>query len=223
MGTLCQFFDANPAGRIINRFSRDTYLMDDVMTVFMMDFVQMSLIFLGYVIAMIIYIPVNLVPIILSFIVILKLKRQATPAARELKRIDLVTKSPIFNWLNAGVTGIVQVRCFGWKNYFFEELQEAVRHNMRATFHFLVQARYFLYFTDISIAVVIGVNACLIAFWIGINDPDTGTLALNFSLGISFLISYIGRDWLETEIGMTSVQRLYDYAKLESESTSGTN
>jgi len=215
--TCSTFFDANPTGRIINRFSRDTYIMDDVMTVFMMDLVQMALIFFGYVIAMAIFVPMNIVSIVLFVVLVMKLRSQSVPAARELKRIELITRSPIFNWLNAGVTGIIQVRCFGWRKFFFDNLQETAQHNMRAYYHFASQLRYFLYFTDLAVAFVVGINTFFVVFWFGKQDPAAGALSIAFALSVGTIISYIGRDWLETEIGMTSVQRLYDYSNLPAE------
>ena len=42
---------------------------------------------------------------------------------------------------------------------------------MRALFHFHAQARFFMYYSDFSMVILIAVNAILVAFWYGREDP----------------------------------------------------
>ena len=64
------FFDSNPSGRILNRFSRDTYLMDYTMPIYFQDFFQNFWLLLGYLVALIIFVPFNLISLAVNLFII---------------------------------------------------------------------------------------------------------------------------------------------------------
>lgn len=106
LGASVSFFEANPLGRILNRFSADTYSIDD-------QFPFMSNIFwahlcglVGSVVVILIsewYFVIMIVPLLLSYIQIQKKYRMCS---RELKRLDSVTKSPIFSKFSETLDGV---------------------------------------------------------------------------------------------------------------------
>jgi ATP-binding cassette subfamily C (CFTR/MRP) protein 4 len=48
MKAKIRFFDLNPIGRIINRFSKDIGSLDDVLPITLFDFLQVIIIFKKY-------------------------------------------------------------------------------------------------------------------------------------------------------------------------------
>ena len=107
IGTYPVFFDSNPSGRIVNRFSRDTFLMDFTMPFFVFEFFQNFILIIGFIIAMVIYVPYNLILIVIAFILIFWLRKISVHKARELRRIEAITRSPLFTILNEGLNGLV--------------------------------------------------------------------------------------------------------------------
>lgn len=53
-------------------------------------------------------------------------------SARELKRTEGVSRSPIFSMLAASLTGLATIRGFGAQQAFVEENRRRVDRNMRA-------------------------------------------------------------------------------------------
>ena len=162
VNTFPVFFDSNPSGRIVNRFSRDTFLMDFSLPVYLLEFFQNMILIIGFIIGMVIYIPYNIILIVITLILIYRLRKTSVHKARELRRIEAVTKSPIFTILNEGLNGLVEIRSSNYQYYFLEKFKEASELNMRAKFQYISQARFFLYFCDLSMGLIIAANAFLV-------------------------------------------------------------
>ena len=104
------FFDVNPSGRVINRFSRDTEIMDSVL--------QQSLIQLGACIANYIAVLVVISVAIVWFLLVLPpvtilyviIQRYYIPGARELQRLEAVTRSPVYSTFAEAVAGVTTIR-----------------------------------------------------------------------------------------------------------------
>ena len=64
---------------------------------------------------------------------------------------------------------------------------------MRANFQYIAQARFFMYFSDLSLNMIICANAYIVGLWLGFDNPSTGALTLSFSVTFLFLSRYINR------------------------------
>ena len=124
VGTFPVFFDSNPSGRIVNRFSRDTFLMDFTMPYYVLDFFQSTILIIGFIIAMVIYVPYNLILIVITIIFIYWLRKISVHKARELRRIEAITRSPLFTILNEGLNGLVEIRSSNYRLNF----EIAIKH-----------------------------------------------------------------------------------------------
>ena len=57
-------------------------------------------------------------------------------------------------------------------------------------------------------SLIVAVNAFIIGFWYGPENPSAGALTLSFSVTFTYLSRYIVRALFEVDICMTSIQRL---------------
>ena len=112
MRSPMQFFDTNPLGRIINRFSSDIDLMDMMIPFQISDFVWCLTEVVATLIVISLAVPIFLsaiIPIILIFVVIQQLY---IVTSRQLKRLYSVSKSPIFSHFSETVSGAQIIRAF---------------------------------------------------------------------------------------------------------------
>lgn len=90
------FFDTNPSGRVINRFSRDTDIMDSTLPQSLLQLGACVSTFFATLIVISIATPIfaALIPgIAIGYFV---MQRYYIPAARDLQRLEAVTRSPIY-------------------------------------------------------------------------------------------------------------------------------
>ena len=92
MWASMRFFDLNPLGRIMNRFSTDIGIVDDTIPIAMFDFLHITMIVIGCF-AISIYINYwVLLPIVPLIIVFFYVRNYFLTSSRELKRIEGICK-----------------------------------------------------------------------------------------------------------------------------------
>ena len=110
------FFVANPTGRILNRFSKDQNVVDEQFPVTSYDFLQSFSFCVAAVILVCIaipYIAILVVPLMYSFAVF---RSRYLHSSRECKRIEAVTRSPIYADFSATLEGLATVRAYRIEN-----------------------------------------------------------------------------------------------------------
>jgi ATP-binding cassette subfamily C (CFTR/MRP) protein 10 len=101
-----QFFEVNPLGRILNRFSADTYSIDDQLP-FMTNIFFAQLFSIIGSIAVILYAQWYLIILLVPLLVFyLKIQEKYRTCSRELKRLDSVSNSPLFSNFSEVLDGV---------------------------------------------------------------------------------------------------------------------
>ena len=112
------FFDTNTAGRILNRFSRDTEVMDTVLSQSMVQFLNCFATYVAILIVISVatrWFAIAIAPITVIYVVV---QRYYIPAARELQRIESVLRSPIYSKFSEALQGVATIRAYGKGAYF---------------------------------------------------------------------------------------------------------
>ena len=142
MHTSIDFFQANPHGRVLNRFSKDMALIDELLPYVFFDATQTGFMLLGSVVTVCI---VNFwiliaIPIILAGF--FALRSLYMKSSRQVKRIDSISRSPIYSHLSETLDGLTSIRAFGVANKFMDEHIKTQEDNGRAFFTYLSMARW---------------------------------------------------------------------------------
>jgi ATP-binding cassette subfamily C (CFTR/MRP) protein 1 len=128
------FFETTPAGRILNRFSSDIYRVDEVLArTFNMLFVNTAraLFTMGVIVAST---PIFLVLIFPLGAVYLAYQKYYLRTSRELKRLDSVSRSPIYAHFQESLGGITTIRAYRQQGRFALENEWRMDANLRAYF-----------------------------------------------------------------------------------------
>lgn len=94
------FFHTNPTGRIVNRFSKDQGLVDDMLpSVTLLVFKIMALA-LASVVLLVVAVPFILPLIAIILVLFVRLRSMYIMMSREVKRFEGVTRSPVYATLS---------------------------------------------------------------------------------------------------------------------------
>lgn len=121
------FFDTNPSGRILNRFSRDIGIMDELLPDVFVDSTQLILFCVGSVVLLSVLNPwvlVGVTPLIAVFILI---GYYYMKTSRELKRLEALNRSSVISHFSDTLEGLVTIRAYEREGAFMEELFRFVR------------------------------------------------------------------------------------------------
>ncbi|KAM4788295.1 ATP-binding cassette sub-family C member 4 isoform 8-T8 [Cyanocitta cristata] len=217
------FFDRNPIGRILNRFSKDIGHLDDLLPLTFLDFVQTLLQIFGVVAVAVAVIPWILIPLIPLFILFIFLRRYFLDTSRDIKRLESTTRSPVFSHLSSSLQGLWTIRALKAEERFQKLFDAHQDLHSEAWFLFLTTSRWFAVRLDAICAIfviVVAFGSLLLAKTL--NAGQVG-LALSYAITLMGTFQWGVRQSAEVENLMISVERVMEYTELEKEAPWETN
>ncbi|CAK58832.1 unnamed protein product (macronuclear) [Paramecium tetraurelia] len=118
------YFDVNPSGRILNRFSNDLSLCDNLTNYVSLDVLEIIGNFLFSLITLAILQPYFL--IMAAFIIIIDVYQfnYAKKIISQLNEIELMARSPLFDFLKKTLGGVIQIRVYQQQDWFRQQFLE---------------------------------------------------------------------------------------------------
>ncbi|XP_032413049.1 ATP-binding cassette sub-family C member 4 [Xiphophorus hellerii] len=212
-----RFFDINPIGRVLNRFSKDIGQVDAMLPWTFADFIQVFLQILGVIAVAASVIPWILIPVVPLLGLFLFLRRYFLQTSRDVKRLESTTRSPVFSHLSSSLQGLWTIRAFGAEDRFQNTFDTHQNLHSEAFFLFLTTSRWFAVRLDGMCAVFVTITTfgCLLLR----DQLDAGSvgLALSYAVTLMGMFQWGVRQSAEVENMMTSVERVMEYTELESE------
>lgn len=154
-----------------------------------------------------------------------KLRAFSLLTSREVKRLDALSRSPIYSLLGEALDGLVTIRAFGRAAYFQAVFMDRVNANTRAYFAFISTSRWLGYRLDAqSFALLTAVTLAGVGVYeanrpvVGF-DPSLVGLSLLYVIQLSGLGQWTVRQSAELENQMVSVERVLTYTKLNREAS----
>jgi len=216
-----EFYDTNPSGRILNRFSADVGSNDDLLPHTLYDFFMISFIVLGAIVTTITVLPFTLLalpPLIWYFFSVRKIFVTTT---RELKRLEGLARSPIFSMLGEALNGIATIRANQSLTFFLEKFERAHNSHSKAFFAFIASSRWVGFRMDGLVVLFLSLAAFLSVLfqqqgWFKV-DPAILGLALSMMLQLASIFQWCVRQSAEVINQFVSVERVLGFGDLEPE------
>uniref|UniRef100_A0AAX7T6W9 Multidrug resistance-associated protein 4 n=1 Tax=Astatotilapia calliptera TaxID=8154 RepID=A0AAX7T6W9_ASTCA len=217
--TPIRFFDINPIGRILNRFSKDIGYLDSLLPWTFVDFIQVFLQVIGVIAVAAVIIPWILIPVVPLLVVFLFLRCYFLQTSRDIKRLESTTRSPVFSHLSSSLQGLSTIRAFKVQQRFQQMFDEYQDLHSEAWFLFLTTSRWFAVRLDGICSVFVTITAFGCLYLRDGLEPGAVGLALSYAVTLTGMFQWGVRQSAEIENMMTSVERVVEYAELESEAS----
>lgn len=213
------FFETTPIGRILNRFSNDIYKIDEILgRVFGMFFsnstkVLFTILVICFSTWQFIFIAGPLGVLYVYY------QQYYLKTSRELRRLDSVSRSPIFANFQESLNGVSTIRAYGQEERFKFLNQARVDKNMRA-YHPAVNANRWLAvrLEFLGSIIILGSSGlAIVTLKSGTISAGLVGLSVSYALQITQSLNWIVRMTVEVETNIVSVERVLEYSRLTSE------
>ncbi|GFT55309.1 hypothetical protein NPIL_228741 [Nephila pilipes] len=212
------FFDSNPVGNILNRSSRDLGLIDDVIPPTASDCLEIFCTLFGIICVVAIVEPLLLVPTFIISVAFIFIRRFYLPTARDVKRYEGITRSPVFSHLSTSLYGLTTIRAFKVQHPFELSFDHYQDKHTATWFMFISVTRWFGIVLDWLCVIYI---SCVTITMVALSeDPSYASkagLAIASALQLSGSFQWGVRQSAEVESQMTSVERVIEYSNLAPE------
>ncbi|CAF3956324.1 unnamed protein product, partial [Rotaria magnacalcarata] len=214
------FFDANPAGRILNRFTKDIAAVDEHLPWNFFDFLSCLSEVIGTILLVSWLNPWSFIPTVFVTIGFLFIRYRFARCSRDLKRLDSTSRSPIYSCLTSTIHGLKVIRSYHAENICLSQFSSLIDDNTRANYLFMTTNRWaairFDWITTSFIAIAISMALIVRVTGRQFSAADIA-LTLSYSLNLIGLLQWTIRQSVELETQMTSAERALEYCKLEQE------
>nr|AIN44104.1 multidrug resistance-associated protein 4-like protein [Laodelphax striatellus] len=221
IGTSISFFNNNPSGRILNRFSKDLGMIDEWLPKCMLDVVQILVGIVGSLVLAIIINPLFIFPTIILGAICIYVRRFFIKTSKNLKRLEGIARSPVFSHLNATLQGLPTIRALEAQKVLKDEFDHHQDLHTGAMYLFIYTSSGFAFMLDFISLIFI--SCITFSFLLTHNREGGGTLgveaglAITQAMSISGLLQWAMRSSAEIANHMTATERVLEYANLEPE------
>ncbi|PFX23000.1 Multidrug resistance-associated protein 4 [Stylophora pistillata] len=209
------FFDSNPVGRILNRFSNDIGCVDELLPKTFLWAIQVLLL-ISFQILVIVATNFWLVFIVVPIsMLVFFLSNYYLKTARELKRLESISRSPVFAHFSETLVGLDTIRTRGRQTDFVDALYRYQDVHNQAYIMVMASGRWLGTRLDFLASLLVG--AVALAAVLVSQDAASAGLALVYVIQTLNMTQYAVRKASEVENYMTSVERVITYTKLDRE------
>uniref|UniRef100_A0A8C7RE40 ABC-type glutathione-S-conjugate transporter n=1 Tax=Oncorhynchus mykiss TaxID=8022 RepID=A0A8C7RE40_ONCMY len=206
------FFETTPSGNLLNRFAKEIDAIDCMIP----DGLKMML---GYLfklmeVCIIVMLATPFAAVVILPLAILYAFVQSFYVATscQLRRLESVSRSPIYTHFNETVQGASVIRAFGEQHRFIVQANKRVDFNQTSYFPRFVATRWLAVNLEFVGNGVVLAAAILSVMGKDTLSPGIVGLAVSHSLQVTGILSWIVRSWTDVENNIVSVERVKEYA-----------
>jgi len=217
------FFDTTPTGRILSRFSKDLYSIDLELSD-SLDFLLFGS--LSVVTSLVIIVVITpffglaILPLMVFYVKVLNYFREVS---RETKRLESISRSPVFAHFSETLGGLGTIRSYGQTDRFINDFERKLDTNTLAYYNNKTADRWLSIRLELVGSVIAGL-AAVFAVHVVISDAASGTasssnfaslagLSVSTAIGITGLLNWVVRMFAQTEAAMTAAERMLFYTE----------
>ncbi|XP_065919884.1 ATP-binding cassette sub-family C member 4-like isoform X2 [Dysidea avara] len=211
------FFDTNPVGRVLNRFSADTGLLDNILPHILLDFFTFLLRIFAIVITACVANYWMAIPASIMVTVLVLFRHFFLRTSRNVQRLEAIARSPLYSHISATIQGLSTIRAFKEQTNFLNGFHFYQNEHTKGWYLKITITRWFGLRIDLA-----GSLFLTFVMFVSIALADSLDPAL-VGLSMVYAVTLIGRFQncirasAEVENLLVSVERVMAYGQLESE------
>ena len=199
-----RLYDATPFGQMVNRFSRDTGIVDQKLAPVLLGFQHAAFSALTIWILISVATPLYIVPGIFVALIYLIIGKLYMNSSRDLKRIESLQRSPLYQQLDEILAGIVTIRAYGHEKQIFREALTLLDNHSLAFLYLWATNAWLAFRVDVASALISFLAGAFVVANAGKISPGTAGLSLTYDVTFTEHVIWLVRLYAINEQNMIS-------------------
>ncbi|KAL8190652.1 UNVERIFIED_CONTAM: hypothetical protein K2H54_057714 [Gekko kuhli] len=212
-----QYFETNPVGQIINRFTKDMFIVDVRFHYYLRTWLNCTLDVVGTILVIVYASPLFMLVIVPLGYLYFTIQRYYIASSRQIRRLAGASHTPVISHFSETLLGASTVRAFGHQARFMNQNKDLINENLVCFYNNVISNRW--------LAVRLEFLGNLMAFFAalfavladGKVDSTTVGLSISYALNITQSLNFWVRKACEMETNAVSIERICEYANTEKE------
>ncbi|XP_030195268.1 canalicular multispecific organic anion transporter 2 isoform X1 [Gadus morhua] len=211
------FFERTPTGRILNRFSKDVDTIDTAIPDNIDIWMRTFWFTLNVLLVCSVLTPIFMVGVAPLLLFYWWVQRFYVATSRQLKRLESVSRSPIYSHFSETITGASVIRAYGKDSAFVHMSDTRVDDNQKSYYPGIVANRWL----GVRIEFI---GNCIVLFAalfavIGKEKLNPGLvgLSVSYALQVTMTLNWMVRMTSDLESNIVAVERVKEYSETKTE------
>ncbi|KAG0794583.1 hypothetical protein G6F22_005317 [Rhizopus arrhizus] len=212
-----RFFDTTPVGRLLNRFGKDISVVDLQLARSASFLIECVTGIIASTVVMSAITPEFIITAILVGCLYFAIGLFYLRISRELKRLNSVSRSPIYSQFTESLVGVTTIRAYSVEDQFMVSVYKKIDAFV-TPFYFLWMSNRWLYARIELVGTFVTLFAGIFLL-MNIHRIDAGMAGISLFYARSFLeyIYWFIRQYTQVEMNLNSVERIQEYLEIEQE------
>uniref|UniRef100_A0A8C9V5L4 Canalicular multispecific organic anion transporter 1-like n=1 Tax=Scleropages formosus TaxID=113540 RepID=A0A8C9V5L4_SCLFO len=211
------FFDTTPSGRILNRFAKDIFTVDEAIPMSIRSWLLCFLGVIGTLFIICLATPLFVAVVIPLAVVYYFVQRFYLATSRQLRRLDSVSRSPIYSHFGETVTGLSVIRAYGHQERFLRHNEATINENLKSFYPWIVSNRWLAMRLEFLGNLVVFFAALFAVLSRESLESGMVGLSISYALNVTQTLNWLVRMNAELETNIVAVERVNEYTKIENE------
>lgn len=212
-----KFFDVTPLGQLMNRFSKDLEAVDQEVAPIAIGVMSCALAIIVTIALITAITPGFLIAGVFISAMYFAVGKFYLRSSRDLKRLESIQRSPLFQQFGETLSGIVTIRAYGDERRFIRDNMTKINTHSRPFIYLWAANRWLAFRIDVIGDLVAFFAGAFVVFSIGKIDAGSAGLSLSYAISFTENVLWLVRLYAINEQNMNSVERIKEYLDVEQE------
>uniref|UniRef100_A0A8B9ZTY5 Multidrug resistance-associated protein 1 n=1 Tax=Anas zonorhyncha TaxID=75864 RepID=A0A8B9ZTY5_9AVES len=212
-----QHFETNPVGQIINRFTKDLFIVDVRFHYYLRTWLNCTLDVIGTILVITFASPLFIVAVIPLGYLYFTIQRYYIASSRQIRRLAGASHSPVISHFSATVLGRSTIRAFGHQERFIRKNYDVVYENLVYFYNNVISNRWLSVRLEFLGNLMVFFAALFVVLAGNTVSSSTVGLSISYALNIIQSLNFWVRKACEIETNAVSIERVCEYANMDKE------
>ncbi|NXI71277.1 MRP1 protein, partial [Anseranas semipalmata] len=212
-----QHFETNPVGQIINRFTKDIFIVDIRFHYYLRTWLNCTLDVIGTILVITFASPLFIVAVIPLGYMYFTIQRYYIASSRQIRRQAGASHSPVISHFSETLQGGSTIRAFGHQERFIRKNNDVVYENLVYFYNNVISNRWLSVRLEFLGNLMVFFAALFVVLAGNTVSSSTVGLSISYALNIIQSLNFWVRKACEIETNAVSIERVCEYANMDKE------